>query len=117
MYLQIGVFSYRLVFRHCWHFLGWSIALTALSGFAQETPLISGAAGFLSSTNGGVTALQPVIAPVAVVPLGTHLLVESRADLRGFYQQKKGTGSYDGQFFASLEYLQLDYIIAHKVTL
>jgi hypothetical protein len=118
MHLRIGVFSYRLVFRHCWHFLGWSIALmTALSAFAQETPLISGAAGFLSSTNGGVTALQPVIAPVAVVPLGTHLLVESRADLRGFYQQKKGTGSYNGQFFASLEYLQLDYIIGPKVTL
>ena len=57
---------------------------------AQESsnvPLISGGVGFLSSTNRGATALQPVLAPVLTVPLGAHLLVESRADLREFLVQ------------------------------
>jgi hypothetical protein len=118
MYLRSSLFRFKLALRHSWLLLACLFALIAtLTTSAQEPPLISGAGGFLSSTNGGVTSLQPVIAPVAVVPLGTHLLVESRADLRGFYQQKNGTGPYEGQFFASLEYLQLDYIAAPKVTL
>ena len=82
---------------------------------AQDTPLISGAVGFLSTTDGGVTFYQPVIAPVAVVPLGNKFLVESRADLRGFIAPQNGNGPYEGQFFASLEYLQLDFLINSKL--
>lgn len=84
---------------------------------AQNAPLISGGLGFLSSTVGGTTYLQPVIAPVAAISLGSHLLVESRADLREFYQPKNGTGPYQGAFFPTLEYLQLDYIAARKLTI
>ena len=84
---------------------------------AQNTPLISGAVGFLTTTNGGVTFLQPVISPVAAVPLGEHLLVESRAYIGDFIAPKNGnSGPYQGDFFAGLQYLQLDYIAAPKVT-
>jgi hypothetical protein len=84
---------------------------------AQNAPLISGGVGFLTSTNGGVTNYQPVISPVAAVPLGEHLLVESRAYLEENYAPKNGnTGPYQGDFFASLQYLQLDYIAAPKLT-
>ena len=84
----------------------------------QNTPLISGGVGFLTTTNGGVTALQPVISPVAAVPLGEHLLVESRAYISDFIAPENGnSGPYKGDFFAGLQYLQLDYIAAPKVTL
>ena len=59
---------------------------------APDVPLISGGIGMFSSTNEGFTFLQPVAAPVLAFPLGQHLLVESRADLRGFYQQNNETG-------------------------
>ena len=91
---------------------------TAAGLRAQENcPILSGGVQFLSSTVGGNTFFQPAIAPVLVVPLGEHWLVESRADLRGFIAHQDGsTGPYQGQFIASLEYLQLDYIANPHVT-
>ena len=84
---------------------------------AQNAPLISGAVGFLTTTNGGVTSYQPVLAPVAAVPLGEHLLVESRAFISEFIAPKNGnSGPYQGSFFAGLQYLQLDYLAAPHLT-
>lgn len=83
---------------------------------SPEVPLISGGIGFLSSTNRGTTFLQPVLAPVLEFPLGEHFLVESRADLRGLFQQTNNRGSYNGSFFATPEYLQLDYIANRHLT-
>lgn len=48
---------------------------------AQDTPLISGAAAFVTRTNGGKTAYSPVLAPLLAAPVGIHLLFESRANL------------------------------------
>ncbi len=77
----------------------------------SNVPIVSGGAGFLDSTAGGANAFQPVLAPVIAIPLGDKFLVESRADVRGFINREQGTsGPYQGQFFATLEYLQLDYI-------
>ena len=77
---------------------------------AQENiPIISGGAGFLSSTQGGTNVLQPVLAPVLVVPLGDRWLIESRADLREVYFQQGPGGPYSNAGFTTLEYLQLDY--------
>jgi hypothetical protein len=79
--------------------------------FAQSNiPIISGGLGFLGSTEGGVSFFQPVLAPVLAAPLGDKFLIESRADLRGFLIREQGTtGPYQGRFFGTLEYLQLDY--------
>ena len=92
----------------------WALSMLLLLLFsgsnadAQNTPLISGGVGFLTTTNGGVTALQPVISPVAAVPLGEHLLVESRAYISDFIAPENGnSGPYKGDFFAGLQYLQL----------
>ena len=71
----------------------------------------------LSSTNQGFTFFQPVIAPVLALPLGPRLLIESRADLRGLYQQDNRTGPYNGSFTATLEYLQADYLVNRHVTI
>jgi hypothetical protein len=101
----------------------WALAMVfllpvfGLKAAAQNTPLISGGVGFLTTTIGGVTSYQPVISPVAVVPLGEHLLVESRAYIDESISPKNGnTGPYQGNFFAGLQYLQLDYIAAPKLT-
>lgn len=84
---------------------------------AQDVPIISGGIGFFNTTNAGVNSFQPVLAPVIAVPLGNHFLVESRFDFREFYTPKNGTsGPYEGTFFKSTQYLQLDYIAAPKLT-
>ncbi len=84
---------------------------------AQNAPVISGAVGFLTTTSNGATAYQPVLAPVAALPLGEHLLVESRAFIEGFIAPENGSsGPYQGSFFAGLQYLQLDYIATPKLT-
>src|SRR5260370_29572094 len=94
------------------------LPIFGLKADAQNTPLISGGVGFLTTTNGGVTALQPVISPVAAVPLGEHLLVESRAYISEFIAPENGnSGPYKGDFFAGFQYLQLEYIATPRVTL
>src|SRR5215813_14927688 len=77
------------------------ILLCGLKADAQNTPLISGGVGFLTTTNNGVSFFQPVISPVAAVPLGGHFLVESRAYIEDFIAPENGnSGPYKGDFFA-----------------
>jgi hypothetical protein len=83
--------------------------ICSVAGAQADVPILSGGAGFLSSTNGGTNVLQPVLAPVLVVPLGDRWLIESRADLREVYFQQGPGGPYTNEGFATLEYLQLDY--------
>src|ERR1700737_2046118 len=94
------------------------LTVPGMKADGQKNPFVPGGVGLLPTTNGGVTALQPVISPVAAVPLGEHLLVESRAYIEEFIAPKNGnSGPYQGDFFAGLQYLQLDYLAAPKVTL
>ena len=96
------------------------VHLLTLHAGAQKTPdvpIVSGGIGMFSSTNEGFTFFQPVIAPVLALPLGTHLLIESRADLRGLYQQTNETGPFHGSFTAALEYLQADYLVNRHLTI
>jgi hypothetical protein len=99
----------------------WAILLAAFGGgsaWAQSAPpIVSGGMGFFSSTDGVSTFFQPVIAPVAVVPLGNRWLLEARADLREVIRQNPGTGDYEGRFSGTLEYLQIDYNVSSKLTL
>jgi len=97
--------------------VGLLLPLAANAGIAQDVPVISGAIGFLNSTNTGVHFFQPVLAPVIAFPIGKHLLAESRFDFREFYAQTNGkTGPYEGTFFKTTQYLQLDYIATPKLT-
>jgi hypothetical protein len=93
----------------------WLLTLVLLFGpagaNAQSTvPILSGGAGFFGASEGGDTFYQPVLAPVLVIPFGEKWLIESRADLREVISREDGaTGPYQGQFFGTLEYLQIDY--------
>ena len=80
---------------------------------AQNVPIISGGVGILDTTNAGVNFFQPVVAPVIVAPF-RKFLFESRFDLREFYIQQNG--GYQGTFFGSTQYLQLDYIASRHLT-
>ncbi|HEU5340886.1 hypothetical protein [Edaphobacter sp.] len=92
--------------------------LSVRASVAQNTPIVSGGVGFLDSTNTGINFFQPVVAPLVVVPIGRHLLAESRFDFREVYAPEGGkNGPYKGTFFKSTQYLQLDYIAASHLTL
>ena len=99
-----------------------TLAIVVLCAFPlrgqSDVPIISGGAGFFDSKFGGVNFFQPVVAPVLTIPLGDKFLIESRADLRGFFIRQNGTsGPYQGQFFPTLEYLQLDYLANSHLTI
>jgi len=102
----------------------WSMVVMFLVGCsasaqAQETvPILSGGAGFFGASAAGAQYYQPVLAPVLTVPLGKKWLIESRADLREFISRENGTsGPYQGEFFGTLEYLQVDYLANSHVTI
>lgn len=89
----------------------------AKHGTGQTTPLISGGLGFFSSTNGGSTTYLPLVEPLIAAPLGSRVLVESRAALFEEFTPKQGEPGYDHTHFAGLTYLQADVICTSHLTL
>ena len=82
---------------------------------AQDTPLLSGGVGFFTNTPGGNTSAYPVLEPLAAVPIGPHLLIESRAALLETWSPN-GQGGYDHTHFIGLTYLQGDYVASPHLT-
>lgn len=80
---------------------------------AQNTPLLSGGAGFLTSTNKGNTTYLPIIEPLVAIPLGDRVLIESRAALAETLFHTPGKSSVEHTHFAGFTYVQGD-IIAQK---
>lgn len=95
------------------------LCASASAAFAQaDVPILSGAAAFVGSNNQGVPYFQPVLSPVLVAPIGDHWLIESRGLIQGFYSRENGTsGPYQGQFAATLDYLQVDYFANSHLTI
>jgi hypothetical protein len=92
--------------------------LCALPLSAQNVPVISGAIGYLNTTNAGSLFFQaPILAPTVTAPLGKHFLAESRFDFREFFGQVGNKGDYLGTFFKSTQYLQLDAIVSPHLTI
>jgi len=83
----------------------------------SDVPILSSALAFQGTTSGGVNSFQPITVPVLVAPLGDHWLFESRGEVQGFIARQDGTsGPYTGQFFYSIDYLQVDYLVNSHVT-
>lgn len=80
-----------------------------------DVPILSGGAGFLSSTSSGNTILEPTIAPVFTAPIGNRWLVEAR----GYFVEVifRQNGSYTGQFFHTFEYGQVDFLATRHLTI
>jgi hypothetical protein len=84
----------------------------------SDTPILSGGVQFLGTSNAGSTFFQPVLSPVLTIPLGNHFLIESRGEIQGFIARENGSsGPYQGQFIASFDYAQLDYIANSHLTI
>lgn len=84
---------------------------------AQDVPLISGGGGFITSTKGGNTTYIPVIAPLLAAPLGSHVLVESRATvLESLFPRGAGQPGYKHDAFLGLSFLQADVTANRHLT-
>ncbi len=96
------------------------LALAALnaarSGDAQNTPLISGGVAFLTNTTSGKTDYQPFVEPVIAAPLGSHLLVESRATVFDTFSPKASGGYQRNSLFKTVDYLQADVLLGPHLT-
>jgi hypothetical protein len=94
------------------------VLVTAYSGLAQQTPILSGGAGFLTDTNSGNTTYSPIIEPLLAAPLGQKLLVESRAALlESFSPIGADQPGYNHSHFIGLTYLQDDYVATPHITI
>src|ERR1700678_2567154 len=100
--------------------IAFAVALlcSALSGAAQNTPLLSGGVGFLTNTNTGNTTYMPIIEPLLAAPIGRHFLIESRAALLETWAPSGNSAQpgYDHTHFIGLTYLQGDYIASPHLT-
>lgn len=100
-------------------FLLWATAAlvfgAALAARAQDTPLLSGGFGFVTNTTGGNSTYIPVAEPLAAVPLGQHVLVESRASLLELFTP--GSTGYDHSHFVALTYLSGDVMASKHLTI
>jgi hypothetical protein len=84
---------------------------------AQNVPVTSGGLGFRKGKNSGAHQFQTVTVPQFTPPIGRDLLFESRFYFgEGIARQDGTTGPYQGVFFKSTQYLQLDYIESSHIT-
>jgi hypothetical protein len=83
---------------------------------AQNTPVISGGAGFFSYTDGGKTSYDMAVAPLLAAPVGPHLFFEGRGVLLEALSPAR-TGGYNTSRFFGLSYMQADVIANKHVTL
>jgi hypothetical protein len=98
---------------------GLALLCSALSGAAQNTPLLSGGVGFFTITNNGNTTYTPIIEPLLAAPIGRHFLIESRAALLETWAPTGNSAQpgYTGTGFVGLTYLQGDYFVSPHITL
>ena len=83
----------------------------------KPVPVFSGGIAFVPSWDGGKPALDSIVAPVLLVPLGNNFVMESRAEFEGNFQRRNGnTGDFSGGIDKSLDYAELDYIGNRYVT-
>jgi hypothetical protein len=78
---------------------------------AGRVPVVSGGAGYIHDVSGGTTSLEPQINPILLVPVGRHVLLESRTDFTGFFQRKQdGTEPHGGRVLATVEFVQVNWL-------
>src|SRR5271167_513270 len=104
-------------YLHFWAALIFGIFGAGACKAQDLVPVITGSAGFLYSKDAGQTALQPILNPLLLFPIGPKLLVEANAELQGFVARPGPEQPYQWQGFATLEYLQLDYVVNSHVTI
>ena len=101
-------------------FVGFSATpLSAQSPENQDitpVPLLTGAAGFIPTFDGGEPHLGPIVAPVVLVPVGRRWVFESRATFESDMVQVSGLSGFHGKVEKELDYAQIDFIANPYVT-
>jgi len=120
MLLPMRNASLRYLHARLVRFSGMLVAVLVAAGgaqyaAAQNVPLISGGVGFFTDTSGGQTSYQPHIEPLIAAPIGKSLLVEGRGIILEEISPN-GNGGYSHSHFASLLYLQGDYMATKHLT-
>jgi hypothetical protein len=81
---------------------------TTHAGYA---PVLSGDIDYIYNVNGGIPTIEPQINPLLLVPIGSHLLFQTRTDFTGFFERRDGTsGDYTGEIFKTVDNLELDWL-------
>ena len=94
-----------------------ALLCSALSGAAQNTPLLSGGVAFFTDTDTGNTTYTPVIEPLLAAPIGQHFLIQSRATLlESWAPGGSSQPGYNHSRFIGLNYLEGDYIASPHLT-
>ncbi len=93
-----------------------TILTAAQAAVSQDTPLISGAAGFLSGTNGGKTSFDPTVMPLVAFPITDRFLFETRDSFLESVTPRSGGQSDQTKLFENVVYLQMDYFATSHVT-
>jgi len=78
--------------------------------------MISGGVGFLSSTTNGKTSFDPTIMPLLAVPVGQHLLFETRDYMLESVSTRGNDESDASKSFWGVSYLQMDYLATRHLT-
>jgi len=81
-----------------------------LPDIPKPVPVIVGGSGFITEIQGGQPQLNPLIAPVLLVPIGDKWLIESRVTFEANLVQLPGSSAFHGQVLKSIDYAQVDYI-------
>ncbi len=83
----------------------------------KPVPLFTGAAGFLTTFDGGDSHLGPIFTGVILVPLGERWLFESRGTFESDMVQLPGRSGFHGEVEKELEYAQIDFIANPYLTI
>jgi hypothetical protein len=76
---------------------------------AKPVPVLTGSTAYFTRVNGGQVQDAPSLSPLLLLPVGDHLLIESKAGLSDTFT-KNAQGDYAGNVSYGLAYAQADYI-------
>ena len=76
----------------------------------KPVPILSAGTAFVTNFESGSPHLNPLIAPVILIPIGRRWLIESRATFESDLTQPSGSSEFHGEVEKGVDYAQLDYI-------
>jgi hypothetical protein len=83
----------------------------------SPVPILSAGTALVTNFEGGVPHLEPLIAPVLLVPFGNRWLFESRATFESDLSQPPGSSDFRGKVEKEVDYAQVDFIVNRYLTI
>ena len=83
----------------------------------KPVPILSAGTAFVTNFEGGDPHLEPLIAPVVLLPIADRWLIESRATFEADFAQPPGSSDFRGRVEKEVDYAQLDFIANRYLTI